>query len=70
MFEAPADLGEYGFVAVTCSISSGVLSCVFGSLNMFYLNPSNVVNGTQTGETVDLGLQGDSTPFTIQTVPT
>ena len=70
MFEAPADLGKYGFVLDTCSIAGGILSCVWGPLNVFYLNPSDVVNGTQTGYTVDLGLPGDSTPFTIQVVPT
>lgn len=71
MFEAPADLDEYGFVVATCSIASGVLSCVWGPLNVFLLNPSDVVNGTQTGDTVDLGLPGDCcNPFTMQVVPT
>lgn len=58
MFETPVGLGEYGFVVVTCSIVSEILSCVWGPLDVFYLNPSDVVHGTQIGDTVDLGFAG------------
>lgn len=69
-FEPPANLDEYGLVAVTCAIAGGVLSCQWGPLDVFYLAPSDVVNGTQTGETVLFGETGDGTPFTIKIVPT
>ena len=69
-FEAPADLGEWGLVAVTCQIAKGVLTCQWGPLVEFYFDPSNVVNGTQVGEILELGVVGDSTPFTIEVVPT
>lgn len=70
MFEAPADLGRWGFVATTCAIAKGVLSCQWGPLTVFYYAPPVVVNGTKTRDGVDLGLPGDSTPFTMQVVPT
>lgn len=70
MFEAPADLGRWGFVAATCAIAKGVLSCQWGPLTVFYYVSPEVVNGTQVGDEVDLGLPGDSTPFTMRVVPT
>ena len=69
MFEAPADLDEYGFVVANCTVASEVLSCQWGPLDVFLFTPSNVVNGTQTGEIVQLGLAIDGTPFTIKVVP-
>ena len=69
-FENPNHLSEYGFVRATCAIAGGFLSCQWGPLVDFYYQPSNVVNGTQVGEYVLLGLVGDITPFTIRVVPT
>ena len=69
-FENPNHLGEYGFVRTTCAIAGGILSCQWGPLVDFYYQSSNIVNGTQVGEYVLLGLVGDITPFTIRVVPT
>lgn len=68
-FEAPEGLDKWGLVAVTCQIANRVLTCQWGPLVVFYFEPSNVVNGTQVGETLDIGVVGDYTPFTIQVVP-
>lgn len=70
MFEDPADLGRWGFVAATCAIAKGVLSCQWGPLVVFYYGGPEVVNGTQVGDYVALGLPGDSTPITIRVVQT
>ncbi len=68
-FEDSEDLDEWGLVAVTCAIANRVLTCQWGPLVVFYFEPSDVVDGKQTGETLEIGVVGDGTPFTIQVVP-
>ena len=72
-WEDPKQVGEWGFVAVTCAIAKGFLSCEWGPLNVFLYEGSMVENGTQVGEYVSLGLPEDSKPgnktLTIKVVP-
>ena len=68
-FEDPDDLDEWGLVAVTCAIADRVLTCQWGPLVVFYFEPSDVVDGKQIGEILEIGIVEDGTPFTIQVVP-
>ncbi len=54
---------------MTCAIANRILTCQWGPLVVFYFEPSDVVDGKQTGETLEIGVVGDGTPFTIQVVP-
>lgn len=72
-FEPSAEFDETGNVACTCQTAKKILTCQCNSLNTFYLQPSDIVNGTQDGNTVDIGPAGDTgggTVFTLQVVPT
>ena len=70
-FANPEGENDYGMVTATCAIDakSAVLTCEWYTLVDFYYNDSDVVNGTQEGEILLLGVAGDSTPFTIKVVP-
>ena len=57
-------------MTVTCAISGQVLSCQEYNLVNFLYEPSNIVNGTQLGEYVDLADPSDGAGFTIKVEPT
>ena len=61
---------EFGYVTVTCAITGQVLSCQEYNLVNFLYEPSDIVNGTQLGEYVDLADPSDGAGFTIKVVPT
>lgn len=70
-FANPEYVNRYDLVTATCAIAAdAVLTCQWGPLVDFYYDDSNIVNGTQVGEIVDLGVAGESIPFTIKVIPT